>query len=183
MQESSKGRKLTAQERQELMRSPAKLLQTLLGPLGVLYSGLKPAAIETVASQAVSGHTCAECNVIEAGSAYSIRMQGRRPAFGRHVGLHLRWWWVGVGWGEEQPLFLQPVALQQLFAAATKPNISAEGAVWGLLRLQHSGGSERPPGAGLLQCCTPTEPAGTGVGQGTVLLVRTGNNQCSMQVP
>lgn len=55
MQESSKGRRLTAQERQELMRSPVKLLQTLLGPLGVLYSGLKPAAIETVASQAVSG--------------------------------------------------------------------------------------------------------------------------------
>jgi hypothetical protein len=63
MQESSKGRTLTAQERQELMRSPVKLLQTLLGPLGVLYSGLKPAAIETVASQAVSGHTCSECNV------------------------------------------------------------------------------------------------------------------------
>jgi hypothetical protein len=55
MQETSKGRKLTAQERQDLMRSPLKLLQTLLGPLGVLYSGLKPAAIETVASQAVSG--------------------------------------------------------------------------------------------------------------------------------
>lgn len=54
MQESSKGRKLTPQERQELMRSPVKLLRTLLGPLGVLYSGLKPAAVETVASQAVS---------------------------------------------------------------------------------------------------------------------------------
>lgn len=54
MQESSKGRRLTPQERQELMRDPAKLLRTLLGPLGVLYSGLKPAAIETAASQAVS---------------------------------------------------------------------------------------------------------------------------------
>lgn len=54
MQESSQGRRLTPQERQELMRDPAKLLRTLLGPLGVLYSGLKPAAIETAASQAVS---------------------------------------------------------------------------------------------------------------------------------
>lgn len=54
MQEVNKGRRLTAQERQELLSNPVKLLQTLLGPLGVLYSGLKPAAIETVASQAVS---------------------------------------------------------------------------------------------------------------------------------
>jgi hypothetical protein len=54
MQESSKGRRLTASERQELLSNPVKLVQTLLGPLGVLYSGLKPAAIETVASQAVS---------------------------------------------------------------------------------------------------------------------------------
>lgn len=53
MQESSKGRRLTPQERSELMRHPAKLLRTLLGPLGVLYSGLKPAAIETAASQAI----------------------------------------------------------------------------------------------------------------------------------
>lgn len=57
MQESSKGRKLTAAERQELLSNPLKLIQTLLGPLGVLYSGLKPAAIETVASQAVSQHS------------------------------------------------------------------------------------------------------------------------------
>lgn len=53
MQESSKGRRLTAAERQELLSNPVKLVQTLLGPLGVLYSGLKPAAIETVASQAI----------------------------------------------------------------------------------------------------------------------------------
>jgi hypothetical protein len=57
MRESSQGRRLTSQERQELMSNPVKLLQTLLGPLGVLYSGLKPAAIETVASQGVGGRT------------------------------------------------------------------------------------------------------------------------------
>lgn len=54
MEEGAKGRRLTAAERQELMSNPAKLVKTLLAPLGVLYSGLKPAAIETAASQAVS---------------------------------------------------------------------------------------------------------------------------------
>lgn len=53
--ETSKGRRLTVQEKRELLRNPVKLLQTLLPALGTLYSGLQPAAIETTASNAVSG--------------------------------------------------------------------------------------------------------------------------------
>lgn len=58
MEEGSKGRSLSAEERRELMRNPIKLLQTLLPSLGALYSGLQPAAIETTASNAVS--SCCE---------------------------------------------------------------------------------------------------------------------------
>lgn len=53
MEEGSKGRSLSAAERLELMTNPVKLLQTLLPQLGVLYSGLQPAAIETTASNAI----------------------------------------------------------------------------------------------------------------------------------
>eukprot|EP00878_Enallax_costatus_P019269 GHUV01020325.1.p1 GENE.GHUV01020325.1~~GHUV01020325.1.p1 ORF type:complete len:289 (+),score=89.62 GHUV01020325.1:238-1104(+) len=51
--ENTKGRQLSAQERRELLSSPAKLLQALLPTLGTLYSGLQPAAIETTASNAI----------------------------------------------------------------------------------------------------------------------------------
>lgn len=53
MQEDSKGRSLSAAEKQELAGNPLKLLQSLLPSIGALYSGLQPAAIETTASNAV----------------------------------------------------------------------------------------------------------------------------------
>jgi hypothetical protein len=57
MQEDSKGRSLSAAEKQELAGNPLKLLQSLLPSIGALYSGLQPAAIETTASNAVSSLT------------------------------------------------------------------------------------------------------------------------------
>lgn len=54
MEEGAKGRRLSAAERAELARSPAKLVAALLPSLGTLYSGFKPAAVETAASNAVS---------------------------------------------------------------------------------------------------------------------------------
>jgi len=98
MQESSKGRKLTPQERRELLNNPVKLLQTLLGPLGVLYSGLKPAAIETAASQAVrvlslpfvKQRAGIVCQGIYTGSTAAIRWQVIRGLLCFPPGLHRR---------------------------------------------------------------------------------------------
>jgi hypothetical protein len=54
MEEGAKGRKLSVQERHQLLTNPLKLLQAVLPSVGTLYSGLKPAAVETAASNAVS---------------------------------------------------------------------------------------------------------------------------------